>query len=156
MRRLIAVVLASFLVFASTPWTSTSAAAPSTGTITGVAKASAGQPLGGHSVRVRSVRTGDVVATATTSADGSFVVPSLNPGSYVVEIVDAAGRIVGTSAIATVDEGKIASLIVTAASTELVGGQVSGAVLAILVAGAAAAVVGIVVATTGNNASPSQ
>src|SRR3954466_9738785 len=156
MRRLIAVALASLLVFASTPWTLTSAAAASTGTITGVAKATAGHPLAGHSVRVRSVRTGDVVATATTGADGSFVVPNLNAASYVVEIVEAAGKIVGTSAIATVAEGTLASLLVTAASTELVGGQVSGAVLAILVAGAAAAVVGIVVATTGNNASPSQ
>ena len=62
MRRFIAIVLASLLVFASTPVTF--AAAQSTGTITGVAKASAGQPLGGHSVRVRSVKTGDVVATA--------------------------------------------------------------------------------------------
>ena len=121
MRRFIAVVLASLLVFASTPLTF--AAAQSTGTITGVARATAGHPLGGHSVRVRSVRTGDVVATATTSANGSFVVPNLDPGSYVVEIVDTAGRIVGTSAIATVVEGSIASLIVTAASTELVGGQ---------------------------------
>ena len=88
------------------------------GTITGVAKATAGQPLGGHSVRVRSVRTGDVVATATTSATGSFVVPNLDPGSYVVEIVNTAGRIVGTSAIATVVVGSIASVMVTAASTD--------------------------------------
>ena len=121
MRRFIAVALASLLVFAGTPLTF--AAAQSTGTITGVAKASAGQPLGGHSVRVRSIRTGDVVRTATTSATGSFVVPNLDPGSYVVEIVDAAGRIVGTSAIATVVDGKIASVTVTATSTDLVGGQ---------------------------------
>jgi hypothetical protein len=154
-RRLIAVTLASLLVFATAPWTV--AAAQSTGTITGVAKATAGQPLGGHSVRVRSVRTGDVVATARTSADSSFVVPSLTPGSYVVEIVNAAGRIVGTSAIATVVEGRTASLIVTAASTELVGGQSGGGVLtAVLVAAGAAVVIGIVVATNGDDASPSQ
>jgi hypothetical protein len=153
MRRFIAIVLASLLVFAGT--LPTSAAAKSTGTITGVAKATSGQPLGGHSVLVRSVRTGDVVATATTSATGSFVVPSLDPGSYVVEIVDTAGRIVGTSAIATVVEGRIASLMVTAASTELVGGQ-NAALIAIVVAAGAAAVIGIVVATTGDEASPSQ
>jgi len=155
MRRLIAIALVSLLVSASTPLPS--AAAQSTGTITGVAKATAGQPLGGHSVRVRSVRTGDVVATATTSADGSFVVPSLNPGSYVVEIVNTAGRIVGTSAIANVVEGRTASLNVTAVSTELVGGQAGGAVLtAVLVAAGAAAVIGIIVATTADEASPSQ
>ena len=152
MRRFIAVVLASLLVFASTPLTF--AAAQSTGTITGVAKATAGQPLGGHSVRVRSVRTGDVVATATTSANGSFVVANLDPGSYVVEIVDTAGRIVGTSAIATVVGGSIASLAVTAASTELVGGQVATALIVVLVAAGAAAAIAIVVATTGDDASP--
>ena len=120
-------------------------------------RSTAGQPLGGHSVRVRSVRTGDVVATATTSANGSFVVPNLDPGSYVVEIVDTAGRIVGTSAIATVVEGSIASLMVTAASTELVGGQAGGtALIVILVAAGAAATIAIVVATTGDEASPSQ
>ena len=153
MRRLIAVVLASVLVFAGTPLAS--AAAKSTGTITGVARSTAGRPLGGHSVRVRSIRTGDVVATATTTATGSFVVPSLDPGGYVVEIIDTAGRIVGTSAIATVVEGGIASLMVTAASRELVGG-VSGTVIAVIVAASAAAVTGVVVAVTGDEASPSQ
>ena len=147
MRRFIAVILTSLLVFASTP--RTFAAAKSTGTITGVARSTAGQPLHGHSVRVRSVRTGDVVATATTSADGSFVVPNLDPGSYVVEIVDTAGRIVGTSAIATVVEGSIASLMVTAASTELVGG-VSTALVVVLVAAAAVATTAIIVANTGD------
>ena len=97
-----------------------------------------------------------MVATATTSANGSFVVPNLDPGSYVVEIVDTAGRIVGTSAIATVVEGSIASLAVTAASTELVGGQTTGVLIAILVAAGAVAITAIVVATTGDEASPSQ
>ena len=155
MRRFIAAVLVALLVFASTPLTF--AATQSTGTITGVAKASAGQPLGGHSVRVRSIRTGDVVRTATTSANGSFVVANLDAGSYVVEIVDTAGRIVGTSAITTVVEGKIASLIVTAASTDLVGGQAAGTTLIVILAAAgAAAVIGIVIATTGDESSPSQ
>ena len=106
---------------------------------------------------MRSIRTGDVVATTTTSANGSFVVANLDAGSYVVEIVDTAGRIVGTSAIATVVEGKIASLIVTAASTDLVGGQAAGtALLVILAIGGAAAITAIVLATTGEESSPSQ
>ena len=153
MRGLIAVVLASLLVFASTP--RMSAAAKSTGTITGVARSTAGQPLGGHSVRVRSVRTGDVVATATTSANGSFVVPNLDPGSYVVEIVNTAGRIVGTSAIGTVVEGSIASLMVTAASTELVGGMATALIVTLIAAGAIGTTA-IIFAITGDEASPSQ
>ena len=153
MRRLTAIALALMLVFASTPWTS--ASAKSTGTITGVARSTAGQPLGGHSVRVRSVRTGDVVATATTSANGSFLVSNLDPGSYVVEIVNTAGRIVGTSAIGTVVDGSIASLMVTAASTELVGGMATALIVTLIAAGAIGTTA-IVVATTGDEASPSQ
>jgi hypothetical protein len=153
MRRVIAVVLAWLLVFAGAP--RTSAAAKSTGTITGVARSTAGQPLGGHSLRIRSVRTGDVVATATTSANGSFVVPNLDPGSYVVEIVDTAGRIVGTSGITTVIEGSSAALVVTAASRELVGGIGTG-LLITLIAIAGGVTAGIIAANTGGNASPSQ
>jgi hypothetical protein len=101
------------------------------------------------------VRTGDVVATATTSANGSFVVPNLDPGSYVVEIVNTAGRIVGTSAIGSVEEGSISSLMVTAASTELVGGMATALIVTLIAAGAVATTA-IVVATTGDEASPSQ
>src|SRR5262245_17997740 len=153
MRQFIAVVLASLLVFAGTP--RTSAAARSTGTITGVARSTAGQPLGGHFVRVRSVRTGDVVATTTTSANGSFVVANLDPGSYVIEIVNTAGRLVGTSAIATVMEGSVASSVVTAASSELVGGMATALVVTLIAAGAVGTTA-IVVAATGDEGSPSQ
>jgi hypothetical protein len=153
MRRLIAAVLASLLVFAGIP--RTSAAAKSTGIITGVARSTAGQPLGGHSVRVRSVRTGDVVATATTSANGSFVVADLDPGSYVIEIVNTAGRIVGTSGITTVVEGSIAASVVTAASTELVGGMATALIVTLIAAGAVGTTA-IVVATTGDESSPSR
>jgi hypothetical protein len=152
MRRLLAVVLAFVLVFAGTPLTSV--AAQSTGTITGATKTTAGQPLGGHVVRVRSVRTANVVATSTTSAAGNFVLSNIDPGSYVVEVVDAAGRLVGASAIATVVAGGTASLNVTVASTQLVGGA-SGALIALLVAAGAAATAGVIVAATGNEASPS-
>jgi hypothetical protein len=150
MRRFIAIALASLLVFASSP--RASAAAKPTGTISGVARSTAGRPLGGHSVRVRSVRTGDVVATATTSATGSFVVRNLDPGNSVVEIVDTAGRIVGISAIATVVDGSIASSMVTAASTNLVGGAAPARIAVLVAAGATAAAVA---ANTGN-ASPSR
>ena len=153
MRRFITFVLASLLVFGGSAPTF---AAQSTGTITGVARSTAGQPLGGHSVRVRSVRAGDVVATATTSVNGSFVVPNLDPGSYVVEIVNTAGRIVGTSAIATVVQGSVASLAVTAASTELVGGQSTGVVVGIIVAAGLATTAIVVAAGDDDDASPSQ
>ena len=84
-----------------------------------------------------------------------FEVPNLDPGSSVVEIVDIAGRIVGTSTIATIVEGSIASLMVTAASTELVGGIATALIITLIAAGAIGTTA-IVLATTGDVASPSQ
>ncbi len=153
MRRFIAVALVSFLAFAATP--RTLAGAKSSGTITGVARTTAGQPLAGHTVRVRSVLTGMVVETSVTGAGGTFTVATLDPGSYVVEIVDAAGRIVGTSTIATVVEGRTASLAITAASAAQVGGA-SALLVTLLVVGGAAAIIGITVAVNDDDASPNQ
>jgi hypothetical protein len=106
-------------------------------------------------VRVRDVRTGDVVATSRTGANGAFLVAALEAGSYVVEIVDLAGRIVGVSTIASVAAGATATLTVTATASYPVGGMGAVAITAIVVA-AGLGVTAIVVAVTGDEASPSQ
>ena len=154
MRRFIAVALASILMLANAP--QLFAAAKATGALTGVARTSAGQPLADHSVRVRDVRTGDVAAMSRTGANGAFLVAGLDPGSYVVEIVDAAGRIVGVSTIATVTEGRTATLAVTAPSTPLVGGRLGAVAITSIIVASALGVTGLVVAVTGDEASPSQ
>jgi hypothetical protein len=153
MRRFIAIALASLLMLANAP--QISAAAKATGALTGVARTTAGQPLADHTVRVRDVRTGDVVATSRTGANGAFLVAALEPGSYVVEIVDLAGRIVGVSTIAAVADGRTATLAVTAAATHLVGGLGAVAITSIIAA-RALGIAGLVVALTGDEASPSQ
>ena len=154
MRRSIAIALASLLMLANAP--QMFAAAKATGSLTGLARTSAGQPLADHSVRVRDVRTGDVVATTRTGANGAFVVTALDPGSYVVEIVDAAGRIVGVSTIAAVAEGRTATLAVTAVGTHPVGGRLGAIAWTSIVVASALGVTGLVVALTGDEASPSQ
>jgi hypothetical protein len=153
MRRFIAVALASLLMLANAP--QILAAAKATGTLTGVARNTAGQPLADHSVRVRDVRTGDVVGTSRTAANGAFLVAALDTGSYVVEIVDLAGRIVGVSTIATVTAGGTATLTVTAAASPQVGGMAAIAIISIIAA-SAVGVTAIAVAVTGDEASPSQ
>ena len=153
MRRFIAIGLASLLVLANAPLMF--AAAKATGAVTGLARTTAGQPLADHSVRVRDVRTGDVVATSRTGANGAFVVAALEPGSYVVEIVDLAGRIVGVSTIATIAEGGTATLTVTAVGTHPVGG-IGAVALTSIIAASALGITGLVVALTGDEASPSQ
>ena len=101
------------------------------------------------------VRTGDIVATSRTGANGDFLVAALDPGSYVVEIVDVAGRIIGVRTIATVAEGRTATLAVTVAATHLVGGLGAIAITSIVIA-SGLGIAGIVVAVTGDEASPSQ
>jgi hypothetical protein len=153
MRRFVAIALASLLMLANAP--QILAAARATGTLTGIATNTAGQPLADHSVRIRDVRTGDVVATSRTGANGAFLVATLDAGSYVVEIVDLAGRIVGVSTIATVAAGRTATVTVTAAASPRVGGMAAIALISIIAA-SAVGVTAVVVAVTGDEASPSQ
>jgi hypothetical protein len=69
-----------------------------TGQIGGVAKGSDQAPLGGTRVQLRNVSNGQLAGTTTTNNLGEFLFTGLNPGNYVVEVVDAAGRIIATSA----------------------------------------------------------
>lgn len=154
MRGVIAVFLASLLTITNVPLTF--AAGAGNATITGVARTTAGQILSGHTVRLRSVRTGDLVASTVPSSTGDFIFGRLDAGSYVVEVVDQSGRIVGVSSITTVTDGSTASVALTVASTARVGGAISTALLIVLLAGGAAGAFGIVAAVNDDEASPSQ
>jgi hypothetical protein len=152
MRRATAFAIA--LLFALSTAPHLLAAAKTTGTLTGVAQTSAGQALGSHTVQVRSVQSGVIVGSARTTTAGSFAF-DLAPGSYVVEVVDAQGKIIGASSIATVAESTTASVSVTGNSTALVGGAISTPLLLLLIAAGGAGAVGIYAATK-EDASPSR
>ena len=134
-----------------------------TGGLQGVAKDAAQQNLSGIKVQVRGPN-GQLAATGTTTSSGSFSFAGLNPGSYTIEIVDAAGNIVGTSAAITVTAGATATVTVTAAAAGAIaaaaGGGVSlfglGAIGTVAVVGGAAAATIATVVTTQSNASPSR
>jgi hypothetical protein len=152
MRRIAALAFA--LALSVYPMPSTALAAPQLGTVTGVAQASSGAPFANHNARLRSVRNGDVTATTTTTPAGSFEFSSVAPGSYVVEIVDAAGRVVATSGVTSVAAGSTAVAQITAV-TPTVGGAVSTPLLLLLLAAGAAGGIGIWAATK-EDASPSR
>lgn len=97
MRRFFALALVCALIGLGWPSTTFAAARAQNGQISGVAKTPAGQPLANTTVRVRSVGTGQVAATAQTSAAGEFSFANLPAGTYVIEIVDANGLVIGTS-----------------------------------------------------------
>jgi hypothetical protein len=87
-----------------------------TGGVQGTARDAQQQTLANYTVQVRNVQTGDLVGSGTTNASGQFTFSGLTPGSYVVEIVNAAGEIIGTTAPIAVAAGTMASVTVTASA----------------------------------------
>ena len=133
-----------------------------TGGIQGIAKDAAQKELPGVKVQVRGPN-GQIAATGTTNSSGSFSV-ALNPGTYTIEIVDAAGNIVGTSAAITVTAGATATVTVTAAAAGAIaaaaGGGVSllglGTIGTVAVVGGAAALTTMAIVAKQATASPSR
>jgi hypothetical protein len=154
MRKSFAVVLAIALV--------TSASAPllaqQGGAVEGVAQSADKAPLPNFRVNVRNANTGELAGSTTSNQAGQFAFTSLQPGSYVVEIVDATGKVVGLSTSVSVAAGSTVTVTVGASAAGAIaaasGGGLSllglGPLASVAVAGAAsAAAVTAVVATRG-------
>ena len=164
MRRLISLALA--IVFAAAvTGTPTLIAQGQTGTVNGVAADPSKNPLANHTVRLRNVSTGQVSGTTTSAANGSFSFAGVTPGNFVIEVVNAAGNIVGTSSTIAVTAGTVATVTVTA--TALAGAAAAaggaGALAGIftgtsLLVVTAAGIAGVVIAVqaTQDDASPSR
>ena len=85
------------------------------GALSGVAQSSDRAPLANFRVQVRNANTGDLAGSTTSNQAGQFSFDSLQPGNYVVEIVDATGKVVGLSPSLTVTAG--ATVTVTVGAT---------------------------------------
>jgi len=134
-----------------------------TGGVQGVAKDAAQQNLSGVRVQVR-MPNGQLAANGTTNAQGGFSFTGLNPGNYTIEILDAAGNIVGTSASVTVAAGATATVTITAAAAGAIaagaGGGLGlfglGTLGTVAVVGGAAALTTAAIVATKDDASPSR
>ena len=137
-----------------------SAAPHAAGTVSGTAVSSANEPLANTNVRLRSLQTGKVAATTVTDAAGRFSVASLNPDTCVIELLNAAGQIIGTSTAISVTPGAaITGVAVTSSVAAAVGAHPArfSTTLAIVTAAAAsAAVAGVTVPATSREASVSR
>jgi hypothetical protein len=159
MRRIVVLVLA--LTFAlqtsSTVAFATALAAQGTATLSGTARSSNGQPIEDCTAQLRDVVTGQLVGTTKCDRAGAFMFTGLNPGNYVVEIVNAQGVVVGTSAVSAVAAGATVTMTVTAATAVAAtsSGGISTAVILTALA-AAAGVAAIVVVANRGQASPAQ
>jgi hypothetical protein len=159
MRKAVAFVLALTVGLATAPL---AFAQPPTGGLQGFARNANKQTLPQVNVQVRGA-DGQLAATGSTNAQGAFSFSGLTPGTYTVEILDAAGRIVGTSSV-TVTAGAVATVTVTAAAAGAIAAAGTGGVglfglgtigTVAVIGGAAALTVAAIVATR-DDASPSR
>jgi hypothetical protein len=171
MRKTVALTLTLVVALVGTPVGAFAAAAKrkpagqSTqgGTLAGIARDASQKVLSGVVVQVRD-RNGALVATSTTVGNGGFSFAGLAPGSYTLELVDAAGNIIGTSAAVSVVAGGTALVTVTATAVGTIAAAAGGGLAllglgtvgtAALIGGAAAAgIVGYTVSK--KDASPSR
>ncbi|GMK42639.1 hypothetical protein PCCS19_56990 [Paenibacillus sp. CCS19] len=112
-----------FSITAGQTRTINAALSPVAGTLTGTITDSAtGAPLAGASIRVFTSE-GITLQTTSTAADGSYTIPSLQPGSYSVVIMDEgyAGRTIG----ALINAGAVTTLNV---ALQQLAGAISGTV----------------------------
>ncbi|PYQ77354.1 MAG: hypothetical protein DMG01_15260 [Acidobacteria bacterium] len=134
MRRIVALALASSLTLSSAPLF----AAQATASLAGTATSSSGQSVANATVHLRNLANGQIAGTTTSSTTGSFSFAGLQAGNYAVEVVNAAGQIIGTSASIGVAAGATVTGIAVSTSAVLAGAAAGAAA-----AGAGAATAGI-------------
>jgi hypothetical protein len=126
-----------------------------TGGLQGDAKDATQRPMPQVRVQVRGPN-GNLIVSGSTNAAGQFAFIGLPPGSYTIEIVDALGNIVGTSAAVSVTAGATATVTITAAAAGAIAAAAGGGVSLLglgtigtvaVVGGAAALTTAAVVAT---------
>lgn len=130
--------------------------------ISGTAITQSGQPLANVQIQARNLLTGQVAGSTRTRGDGQFSIVRLDPGSYVLEIVDGSGRVGGTSPFLSVAPGGpvTTTVIATAPSLGPTAGTVATslrtAMESVKYAAAAAGVAGVVTPRDVQTASPSR
>ena len=163
MRQFLATALAISMAAAGVP-SVMAAAQPEAGSLKGTAYQTNLQPLSKARVQLRSIRTATVVHSTTAGETGEFSFDQLQPDTYVVEIVDATGRVTGTSAPTTVVPASALNVSVTASAAGTVTTAQSagfsilglGQTTSLAVLGAAGATAITAVVATRPDASPSK
>jgi hypothetical protein len=103
------------------------ASAQTVGQISGFAAMPAKGTVAGATVQLRDLTTKQVIGTATTNASGQFVFVVDHPGTFIVEILNEQGAVVGTTAPIALAPG---AMIVSAVAVSPTGGGASAAATA--------------------------
>ena len=167
-RRLLLSALTIAIVVPGVPMLTASATAAqlATGEISGAVRSTSGNPIPNISVQLRNTTTNQLSNVVTAGPDGEFSFRALAPGDYVVEVVNAEGAVVGTSALIALNGPAMAAgnIVVTlsaagaraAAAAAGGGGSFFTSTWGIVtIAAIGAGVVGVTVATR-PDASPSR
>jgi hypothetical protein len=116
-------------------------------------------------VQARNLLNGQISGSAMTASTGQFTILGLNPGNYVVEIVDRVGQIIGTSSFVSAAAGTAVGVTVTATTgtlsavstvTGLAATLGTTAAESVKVAATAAGLAGVVMPADTETASPSR
>lgn len=91
-------------------------AAPPQSVINGTVITPQGEPLPNTAIRARNLLTGEVSGATTTGAGGQYSL-NLNPGNYVIEILNNSGAVIGTSAFISAVAGVTLATAATVAAT---------------------------------------
>jgi len=122
----------------------------------GTALTSTNSPVPNSPVRLRDTRRGRIVAQLVTDKAGAFVFESIDPGSYVVELVGRDGYVLAASEMVSLGPGETLNVIVKlpGLKPEAAGmlGTRSAAAASVLAAAAATGV--LARTTTGQPISP--
>lgn len=162
MRKLLSIALVAAVSGAGVPLSALPATYDSIA-VSGTAYTAVRQPLSGASVQIRNVNTASLVNSTVTGAGGEFAFKDLPPGTYIVEIVNAKGAVLGTSAPMTLGSAPLVNVSVSAAGEDLPSSERAGfrlfglgPVTSLAVLGAAGAAGVAAVVSTRPDASPSR
>src|SRR5262249_56780727 len=78
------------------------------------------QPLPNAAVQIRNLQTGAVIGSTVSGDRGEFTFIDLAPGSYIIEIVNAAGAVQGMTTPLSIGTAPLVSMSVVSGSQDLV------------------------------------
>ena len=111
--------------------------------------------LPNSNVRLRNVRTGRVVGTQVTDQAGLFNFKSVDPGSYVVELLDSNQTVAAASDILYVNAGNtVSTLVQIPLKTPPIAGLISRNLTTAAVIAASATATGVLAVQVSECASP--
>jgi hypothetical protein len=163
MRKFLSMVVVTAVAAAGMPFSALAAGEESVAVVGSVYRTNM-QPIAKAEVQIRDLKTGFRVSSTFSDPAGSYAFKGVRPGTYVVEIVDRTGKVIGMSAPFVLGSAPSVnvSVVAVAEGAAASGGNAGfsllglGPVTSLAVIGAAGAAAVTAVVATRPDASPSR